>query len=149
MDMDTQQAERTIDQLNSFLRGELAAAETYRQALDVVRRDTLRTTLERCASSHAARAELLRKEVLRRGGAPSESAGGWGAFASAVEGVAKGLGEAAAIAALEAGEDHGRDDYKRDLDKLDVSARTLVEVDLLPEQLRTHDAMSALKHARS
>jgi demethoxyubiquinone hydroxylase (CLK1/Coq7/Cat5 family) len=145
MDTDQQAAERTLDQLNSFLRGELSAVATYRQALSAVG-SGVRSTLERCASSHEARAELLRKEVLRRGGAPSDGAGLWGAFATTVEGAAAGLGEKAAIAALEAGEDHGRDDYRRDLDKLDVSARTLIEVDVLPEQLRTHDAMSALKH---
>jgi hypothetical protein len=146
--MDTQN-DRTVEQLNSFLRGELSAVETYRQALGVIQADGLRTTLEQCRSSHAARADLLRKEVMRRGAQPAEGSGAWGTFAKAVEGVAKGLGETAAIAALEAGEDHGRDDYRRDLDKLDVSARTLVEVDILPEQLRTHDAMSALKHRRA
>jgi hypothetical protein len=37
--------------------------------------------------------------------------------------------------------------YKDDLDKLDTSTRSFVEGELLPVQQRSHDAMSALKHA--
>jgi len=137
--------DKTVDQLNSFLRGELSAVETYRQALSAVESVPHRSTLEQCARSHQARAELLREEVLRRGAEPSKDSGAWGTFAKAIEGAAKGLGEKTAIAALESGEDHGRDDYRRDIDKLDAAARQLIETRVLPEQLRTHDAMSALK----
>jgi hypothetical protein len=141
----TQNNEQTIDQLNSFLRGELSAVETYRQALSTVESVPHRSTLELCARSHQSRAELLRQEVERRGGAPAEGYGAWGTFVKAVEGTAKVIGEKGAIAALEEGEDHGRDDYRRDLQKLDPAARQLIETRVLPEQLRTHDAISALK----
>jgi demethoxyubiquinone hydroxylase (CLK1/Coq7/Cat5 family) len=137
--------QQTIDQLNSFLRGELSAVETYRQALDSVDSVPHRSTLETCARSHQERVALLRDEVQRRGGRPAEGSGAWGAFAKAIEGAARGFGEKAAISALEEGEDHGRDDYKRDLKKLDESARVLIETRVLPEQKRTHDAISALK----
>ena len=137
--------QQTIDQLNSFLRGELSAVETYRQALDSVDSVPHRSTLESCARSHQERVALLRDEVQRRGGRPAEGSGAWGAFAKAIEGAARGFGEKAAISALEEGEDHGRDDYKRDLKKLDESARVLIETRVLPEQKRTHDAISALK----
>lgn len=137
--------EQTIDQLNSFLRGELSAVETYRQALSTVENVPHRSTLEMCARSHQTRAQLLREEVERRGGQPATGSGAWGAFAKVIEGTAKVMGERGAISALEEGEDHGRDDYKRDISKLDASARQLVETRVLPEQLRTHDAISALK----
>jgi uncharacterized protein (TIGR02284 family) len=141
----TQNNEQTIDQLNSFLRGELSAVETYRQALSTVESVPHRSTLELCARSHQSRAELLREEVERRGGEPAQGSGAWGALVKVVEGTAKVIGEKGAIAALEEGEDHGRDDYRRDLQKLDPAARQLVETRVLPEQLRTHDAISALK----
>ena len=136
-------ATQTIDQLNSFLRGELSAVETYRQALQKL--STHRPILEECERSHAARVSTLSNEIRRRGGEASQSSGIWGQFATAVEGTAAALGEKAAIAALEQGEDHGRDDYIRDLKELDPEARKLVETQLLPEQKRTHDAISALK----
>ena len=55
------------------------------------------------------------------------------------------ISEKAAVAVLEEGEDHGRDDYKRELEGLDADARNLIVTSILPEQMRTHDALSALK----
>lgn len=136
---------QTVDQLNSFLRGELSAVETYRQALSKLSDSTHRAVLEQCAVSHQERADLLTQEIRRLGGDPAESSGAWGTFAKLVTGGAKVLGEKAAIAALEEGEDHGRNDYQRDVGALEASARRLVEAQILPEQLRTHSAMSALK----
>src|SRR5690349_14948892 len=118
--------DQTIDQLNSFLRGELAAVETYRQALSKIENATHRATLEQCSRSHQSRVEWLEQEVSRRGGSPVKSSGAWGAFAKAVEGTAKVFGDKAAIAALEEGEDHGKDDYSKDINKLDATARQLV-----------------------
>jgi Domain of unknown function (DUF2383) len=143
--MQTSNEEQTIDQLNSFLRGELSAVETYRQALGSVGGTPHRSTLELCARSHETRANLLREEVERRGGTPAGDSGAWGALVKAIEGTAGAFGERSAIMALEQGEDHGRDDYRRDIKKLDPTARQLVETRILPEQLRTHDAISALK----
>ncbi len=139
----------TVDQLNSFLRGELSAAESYREALAKLPNATSRTTLEQCARSHQERANLLTREVRRLGGQPAESSGAWGSFAKLVTNGAQIFGEKAAIAALEEGEDHGRNDYQRDLGDLDVETRTLIERQVLPEQLRTHNAMSALKKSLS
>ena len=51
----------------------------------------------------------------------------------------------AAIQALEEGEDHGRDDYRRAVEKLDGELRLFVEQTLLPEQRKTHDTLSELK----
>jgi demethoxyubiquinone hydroxylase (CLK1/Coq7/Cat5 family) len=141
----TQTNQQTIEQLNSFLRGELSAVETYQQALATVESVPHRSTLELCERSHQSRAELLRQEVERRGGEPASGSGAWGAFVKVIEGTAKVIGEKGAIAALEEGEDHGREDYRRDIQKLDASARQLIETRVLPEQLRTHDAISALK----
>jgi len=137
--------ENTVDQLNSFLRGELSAVETYQQAIDRLPNSVNRGLLEECARSHQKRAVLLAQEVRRLGGEPATSSGAWGAFAKLVEGGAQVFGESMAIAALEEGEDHGRDDYQRDLHDLEPSARFFVEQYVLPEQLRTHSAMRVLK----
>jgi uncharacterized protein (TIGR02284 family) len=134
---------QTVDQLNSFLRGELSAVETYRQAIQKL--TSHHDLLQQCEQSHAGRVTALSNEIRRRGGAPAQSSGLWGQFVTAIEGAATAIGEKAAIAALEQGEDHGRDDYKRDLKDLDAEARLFVEQQLIPEQKRTHDTMSALK----
>ncbi len=135
----------SIKALNSFLRGEISAVETYRQALEKMSDFAARQRLETARSSHQQRVELLRQRIMQLGGKPEESSGAWGVFAKAVEGSAKAFGDKAAIAALEEGEDHGLADYRQDLDKLDPDNRRFVEVELLPAQEQTHNALSALK----
>ncbi len=139
-------AETTIDTLKKFLRGELSAVETYGQALGKLARTEVAPQLEECKRSHEQRAEMLRQQVVRLGGEIPQSSGPWGAFAKLVEGGAKILGERAAIAALEEGEDHGLRLYRDNLSKLDARACAVVDQSLLPEQERTHRVMSALKH---
>ena len=137
-----------ITQLNSFLRGELSAVETYDQAIAKLGDDpAVRGKLDNCRTSHQLRATLLREEIRRRGGEPAEGSVPWGAFALLVEGGAKLFGKEAALAALEQGEDHGREDYRAELDDLSPELRRFVEGKLLPEQLRTHDALSGLARA--
>ena len=139
--------EKTADILNSFLRGELSAVETYRQAIEKVEDVSLRPRLQELSRSHEEQAAKLRNRIAQLGGKPSETSGPWGGFAKMVEAGAKVFGVKAALAALEEGEDHGLRLYRNDLDKLDASTRAFVETDLLPAQQRTHDTMSALKHS--
>jgi uncharacterized protein (TIGR02284 family) len=141
--------EQSVDVLNSFLRGEISAVETYRQAIEKIERPQIRTQLQDCMQSHAQRVTLLSEQIRTLGGTPASGSGIWGAFAKAVEGGAKTLGDKVAIAALEEGEDHGRNDYKRDLEKLDAATRQVVQTRVVPEQQKTHDAMSALKKTLS
>lgn len=139
--------EKSVDVLNGFLRGEISAVETYRQAIEKLGSSAARTELETCQRSHEDRVMKLRQHIQRLGGEPSKDSGAWGAFTRLFEGGAKAFGEKAAIAALEEGEDHGLRLYRDDLKKLDAGSRQLVEMDLLPAQERTHRSLSALKHA--
>jgi hypothetical protein len=79
----------------------------------------------------------------------ADSSGAWGSLVRMIERSAASISESAAIAVLEEGEDHGRDDYLRDLDNLEPSARQLVEFAILPEQRRTHDTIKAVKRSLS
>jgi hypothetical protein len=138
----------SVDQLNSFLRGELSAVETYRMALDKV--DAISPTrieVEQCMASHQERVTALREAIIQLGGTPADSSGPWGVFAKTVEGAAKAFGDKAAIAALEEGEDHGLRDYRDELDDedLDIQSKSFLTSRLLPAQQATHDRMSALK----
>jgi len=136
----------SIDKLNSFLRGEMSAVETYRMALDKLDADsTARTDLLANLSSHEERVAALREAISAAGGTPADSSGPWGAFAKVVEGSARILGDKIAVAALEEGEDHGMSDYRDDIDELDPQYRDLVAQRLLPAQRQTHDRLSALK----
>lgn len=134
-----------IEHLNAHLRGEISAVETYRQVLDRVGSLPEAAELRDCMRSHEHRVMRLREEIARRGGRPAETSGPWGALVRLVGAGAKAFGAKAAIAVLEEGEEHGRNDYQRDLGALGREARVLVEQFLLPEQLRTHAVISRLK----
>lgn len=137
---------RNIDQLNSFLRGEISAVETYRIALDKLAIDSLaRGRLDACRQSHAERVAVLRAKILALGGKPADGSGPWGAMTKAIEAGAAVLGDVSAVDMLEAGEDHGLRDYREDLSKLGADARDIVTTQLLPQQENTHRTMSELK----
>jgi len=143
----SEKSSETIRGLNELLRGELAALETYNQALSVVAGDgETENDLRECQASHRERVDRLRMEIIARGGTPDESSGAWGVFAKAVEGTAKTVGQKMAINALEAGEDHGMKEYEDLLPKLDGAARDIIQTVIYPQQMRTHRIMSTLKH---
>ena len=147
MSNSTSKSSETIRGLNELLRGELAALETYNQALSVVTGDReTEDDLRECQSSHRERVDRLRMEITERGGTPDTGSGAWGLFAKVVEGTAKTVGQKMAINALEAGEDHGMKEYEQLLPKLDGAARDIVETAIYPQQMRTHRIMSVLKH---
>lgn len=101
--------------LNSLLRGEMSAIETYRQAIEKLGSDPHDPWIEELRAlqrDHRDAADALWHHVEQHGGKPSESSGPWGAFAQAVEGVAKLLGNTGALKALKEGEEHGLKDYE-------------------------------------
>jgi len=135
----------TVSQLNSFLRGELSAVESYRLALEKLSNSIYQSALHACERSHQDRVRILREAIVARGGEPVNDSGAWGTLAHLVEAGAAMFGERAAISALEEGEDHGRNDYHRDLDDLDTSARELIQDVVIPQQQQTHDAVRNIK----
>lgn len=138
-------AHNDVETLNSFLRGEISAVQTYRQAIGRISDERLRPQLEVCLRDHEERVTAIRERIEKLGGEPAEGSGPWGAFAKLVEGGASLLGEKAAIQALEEGEDHGLADYQRDMDQVHGEARRFVRMELLPKQKRTHERLSKLK----
>jgi uncharacterized protein (TIGR02284 family) len=141
-----EQTSDDIDKLNSFLRGERSAVETYNQAIEKLDDDPhLQQRLRSLCESHSARVGILSSRIRALGGKPDETSGAWGSFAKLVEGSAKLFGKSAAIAALEEGEDHGKRLYEDNLDELSTDIREFIRMKILPEQLRTHDALSAIE----
>lgn len=138
-------ANTDLETLNSFLRGEISAVETYRQAIGRVSDENLRSQLEDCAQDHERRVGALKDRISQLGGTPAEGSGMWGTFSKLVQAGADTLGDKAAIQALEEGEDHGLADYQRDADKTHGDVRRFVRMELLPSQKRTHERMSRLK----
>ncbi len=135
----------TVDKLNSFLRGEISAVETYRQALEKLNDKPEAPTLNDCMRSHEGACSCFVKRSAVAAPSPPRGRGPGAPSRSWSRAAPKVFGEKAAIAALEEGEDHGRDDYQRDVAELDPEARSFLEQSIVPEQVRTHRAMSQLK----
>jgi hypothetical protein len=138
---------QSIQTLNAFLRGEIAAVATYRHALHRLERREREPHLRACMASHERRVQALRRQVRNLGGHPAETSGPWGAFARLVDDASLNIGDDDAISLLEEGEDHGLKVYLDEVCKLDPDTRRQIELDVLPEQIWTHDSLSELKLA--
>jgi hypothetical protein len=101
--------------VNDMLQGEIAATETYQQALAQVGNEPGAEGLHGAHRDHREAANRLRQYVRALGGEPSQSSQTWGVFAKAVEGAAKLLGNTAALKALKAGEERGAATYEEAL----------------------------------
>jgi rubrerythrin len=125
----------TTDILNSLLRGELSATETYNQALEKFTGQPEEGVLQRMRDDHRESANTLRQHVRQHNSSPSTGSGAWGAWAKVVEGTAKAFGKAAALKALKEGEEHGVKEYRAALDdnNVPVDCKSLIRSQLLPQ----------------
>ena len=129
-----------VNALNSLLRGEMSAIETYRQALEKVGTDSGAQDLHRFAKDHRDAADQLWRHVEDHGGKPSEGSGAWGSWAKTVEGTAKLFGNAAALKALKEGEEHGLKDYQSALQNKDMAPECLALIRGLVTKQQEHIA---------
>ena len=138
------------DCLNELLRGELAATETYQQALAKVGEDPAGAELRQIHKEHREAANTLRQHVHHVGGQPDQGSGAWGAFAKTVEGAATLFGDMSALKALKEGEEHGVKSYEDAMQdaSLPAECKTLIRSKLLPqtrEHIRVLDQLMARK----
>ena len=119
-----------VGDLNELLRDELAAIETYRHALEKMRKnhghEPRFQQLTEVLHDHEQSASKLRDLVQRMGGTAANDAGPWGTWANTVLGAASLLGDKAALRALREGEESGVKDYRDAL--TEVTAVTTPEV---------------------
>jgi uncharacterized protein (TIGR02284 family) len=121
--------------LNSLLRGEISAVETYDQAISKFEGDATAAALGRIRDEHVSAVTTLREHVRMNGGEPSEGSGAWGTFATAVTGAAKVVGPGTVLAALRQGEEHGINEYESALKGKDLQAPCcdVIRTQLLPK----------------
>lgn len=140
----------TTDTLNSLLRGEISAVETYRQAEAKFAGESEAESLRRLGGEHQQAVNQLRQHVHHKGGDASDSSGAWGTFAQLIEGGAKLFGKTAALKALKEGEEHGVNSYESALEDrtLPAECQTLIRDTLLPRcrhHIRSLDQMMAMQ----
>jgi uncharacterized protein (TIGR02284 family) len=111
-----------VTQLNSLLRGEISAAETYKQAIDKVGADHADSAkvLRGIQDEHGRAAQSIRERIRNLGGEAADSSGAWGVWAKTVQGTMSLFGgDAGALKALKEGEEHGLKDYHEALTDVD------------------------------
>ena len=139
-----------VRQLNSLLRGEISAAETYKMAIEKIADGEEAANLQllkQMQVEHGRAAQELRERIRSLGGEPSDSSGAWGAWAQTVQGTMNLFGDAAALKSLKEGEEHGLKDYQEALDDTDELTATLIQSELIPNQQRHIDMLDQLINA--
>lgn len=141
----------TVRQLNSLLRGEISAAETYRMAIDKVADSNAAATnaglLREIQEEHGRAAQEIRDRIRELGGEASDSSGAWGAWAKTVQGTMNLFGDSSSLKALKEGEEHGLKDYQEALDDVDPSSKQLINNQLIPAQQRHINLLDQLINA--
>jgi uncharacterized protein (TIGR02284 family) len=139
-----------VRQLNSLLRGEISAAETYKMAIDKIADSDVSEhaqVLRQMQEEHGRAAQELRERIRSLGGEPSDSSGAWGAWAQTVQGTMNLFGDAAALKSLNEGEEHGLKDYQEALDDTDQLTASLIQSELIPNQQRHIEMLDTLINA--
>ncbi len=129
-----------VDQLNSLLRGEISAAETYKLAMDKVDETTDNAVvvnaglLREIQEEHGRAAQHLRERIRQLGGEAANASGAWGIWATTVQQTMNLFGNQAALKSLKEGEEHGLKDYQRACDQVDSTSAQLLQNQLIPSQ---------------
>ena len=140
-------AGEAVRQLNSLLRGEISAAETYKMAIDKITAAGSGGNvgvLQEMQADHGRAAQALRERIRSLGGEASDSSGAWGAWAQTVQGTMNLFGDAAALKSLKEGEEHGLKDYDEALDDVDAQTASLIRNEFAPNQQRHIDILDQL-----
>ena len=137
---------QVVPQLNSLLRGEISAAETYRMAIDHVASDSTASAglLREIQEDHGRAAQAMRDRIRELGGEAVDSSGAWGAWAKTVQATMNLFGDASSIKALKEGEEHGLKDYHDAMAILDDTSRQMVQNQFIPQQQRHIDLLDQL-----
>jgi len=123
-----------VDALNTLLRDQLAAVETYDRAMSKFEDHHVLADLQQIREEHARAMVQLRDKVIQFGGEPCEASGPWDACAAAIAGPAQIIGPATALAALRQGEEHAINEFDDVLknDNVNPECKNLIRADLLP-----------------
>lgn len=138
-----------IKTLDTLLKDELSAMETYHQALNKLRENAALGESEYLMpiyEGHKYAVSSLQAEIRQLGESPSDGSGAWGVWAELIMGGANLLGKTAVLKTLQEGEKSGAEDYEKALQDSELSSniRSLIETKLLPAQqshIRTLDQL--------
>ncbi len=138
---------QAIEDLNALLKNELAAIETYNQALTKFQNKHGIEILRRCQQSHLERSNKLRSTIVDLKGTPTADIGLGGKFGKLVMAGAEQMGDPAIVVALQADEGEWTANYEWRLVSMHGDHRPLVKEELLPQQKEIEEQLSELANA--
>lgn len=130
-------ADNSVELLNELLKSEAAAMDSYRQTIERVPDDELRSQLEEIHVAHEARANHLRSRVQELGGEPFDGGASWKRVDQVTSAAESYIGERIALLALGEKENIGLQRYQEVLDAVDDGSRELILTELIPAQEQT------------
>ncbi len=136
----------SIKELNSLLRAELSACDSYGEVLKSIGEMHFREVLADCQQSHERRARLLTQRIAELGGEPVQETGIWGTVARLITKGATKVGYEATVAALKEGENLEMKEYRHCIDTVDTANARFV-AGMLPDQELTQNRMHMLHRA--
>lgn len=126
-----------MKQVDELIRGELSAVKSIDAILGKITNENEKSQLYSIRQDHYQAVDKLKRfagaEVKENA---VDTAGPWGAFASAFTGGASFFGDKAALQALKVGEQHGLNEYKEAVKSadIDLGLKQVIQNDLLPQQ---------------
>jgi rubrerythrin len=131
--------ESQTETLNSLLRAELSAAQTYRRLLARTKWKERKDEIELIARDHQEAADLLGSEITALGGDPDTQVSTWRNLEAIIEGCRDPLSDPMAIKALKEGEKQDLLSYERAMNQvaLEPTFKVLIHETLLP-RTRAH-----------
>ena len=142
-------AAQLMERLNSYLRGEVSAVETYRMVIEKFSMESNSSIpdisrLRQIQVEHTRTAQALRDRIGELGGTAAESAGLRGGWAKFTMEVAKMFGHVTALKMLKEAEEHGMKDLQKGIEEIDGTTAHLVQNQFIPAQQRHIDVLEAL-----
>lgn len=127
-----------LEKMNTCLKSELSAIETYHQALEKERdpsgHEQIFQELSTILQGHQQAASQLESHIRQLGATPVHDSGAWGTLSKVVMGTAKLFGDKAALKALKEGEENGLKEYQ----ELRADTNIPVEITGLIDNLVAH-----------
>jgi hypothetical protein len=142
--MGTARSSSSVEALAGFCRRELAAVESYRQALSSLTTGAHSADLAKCLRSHEERAESFKAQIRFLHAEPPSSAGVRGAVVKMLESAAAAISVRFALAALQEEEDRLLRHYRSHQLDVDVDSQHLLQEHVIPAQFETHRLVSEL-----
>jgi len=135
--------ERVVRILNSLLRSEISATESYTQAIPRFASDV--EVLREIAREHGQAVTELRAAIQSVGGTPDQSSGVFPALLPrVVNGPAQVFGEAAALKVLKDVEERGLDEYQDAIQRLNGSGSSWISDTQIPAQIKHISSIDSL-----